>query len=119
MITLTLGGDTITVRSPALGNKAVTRRNRIKKESRGGTRIVYAHPQWPKETEFDFSFDTLTVVEANDLRGFIARTLGKQVTLLDYENKTYVGIIISPDIEIAQDGRTCDYSANFKFLVIP
>ena len=118
MITLTYNASVITIRSPSLGNKDIARKERIKKETIGGERIIFAASEWPQSREIQFEFNTLSQVEAIALVNFIKFTLGKVVMLLDFEGRTHSGVIITPDIEVSQD-RNCSYNTSFNFLVIP
>lgn len=119
MITLTSATSTLEIRNPRLGNKDVATRNRISKRSKGGDTILFVHPQWPRQRELSLEFDTLTLEEVTALRDFVKGSLGLSVTLIDHEEREWVGIISSPDLEIKEDRDDCDYSTSLTFLVIP
>jgi len=95
---------TVTLRGPELDNKDRLRFQRINRETRGGTLVVFADPIWPKVQQLTLEFVGLEEDEAQSLLSFIAATLGKEVGLRDWENRHWAGVIVSPDEPIIRNG---------------
>ena len=55
--------DSVTLRAPNLGNKDRLSFNRIVRETRGGTLIVFADPIWPKLETLVLSFSGLSATQ--------------------------------------------------------
>jgi hypothetical protein len=104
---LTSVTHTLTLRGPELGNRERMQFQRINRETRGGTLIVFADPIWPKNDHLVMDFVGLSETETNQVRSFIKTTLGKQVTLRDWEGRNWVGVIVSPNNPIVRDGALC------------
>jgi hypothetical protein len=98
---------TLTLRGAEFGNRERMHFQRINRETRGGTLIVFADPIWPKNDHLVMDFVGLTETETNQVRSFIKTTLGKQVTLRDWEGRNWVGVIVSPDNPVVRDGALC------------
>jgi hypothetical protein len=98
---------TLTLRGAELGNRERMHFQRINRETRGGTLIVFADPIWPKNDHLVMDFVGLTETETNQVRSFVKTTLGKQVTLRDWEGRNWVGVIVSPDNPVVRDGALC------------
>jgi hypothetical protein len=106
--------ETLTLRTPNLGNIDRLAFNRIQRETRGGTLVIYADPMWPKIQTLVLSFSSLTSEEAQALLTFIEDHIGQEVGLIDWEHRFWRGIITTPDSPIVQD-RRCSYTASFEF----
>ena len=59
--------DTLVLRAPEFGNKDRLQFNRISRETRGGTLIVYADPMWPKTQTLVLTFSALKPAQAEAL----------------------------------------------------
>ncbi len=123
----TLGRDTLTLtypyisptttlelRSPEFGNKDRLAFNRINRETRGGTLIVFADPKWPKSQVLVLQVDHLKHSQVVELLEFLAESLGKEIGLLDWEGRQWRGIITTPDATVTHVGRH-DRSVAFDF----
>ena len=106
--------DTVTLRAPALGNKDRLSFNRVLRETRGGTLIVFADPMWPKIQTLVLNFVGLTQSEAQDLLTFMETYLGQEVGMIDWEQRYWTGIITVPDQPVTEDSRG-RFSASFEF----
>jgi len=95
---------TVALRGPELDNKDRLRFQRINRETRGGTLVVFADPIWPKVQQLILEFVGLEENEAQSLLSFITATLGKEVGLRDWENRHWAGVIVSPDEPIIRNG---------------
>lgn len=104
----------LTMRRPLFGNRDRLTNQRINRESRGGTLIVYADPQWPKVHTLVWEFSVLSEDSAQDYLNFLAATLGKEIRLVDHESRHWRGVLIQPDEPITRNKR-CDLSASLIF----
>jgi hypothetical protein len=75
---------------------------------------VFADPKWPKQKTLHIQIDALTEEQVSDLLTFVTLSLGKLITLIDWENRTWEGLIITPDLAITR-GRDCSHSVTFDF----
>lgn len=106
--------DSVTLRAPNLGNKDRLSFNRILRETRGGTLIVFADPIWPKIQTLVLTFSGLRSIQAQQLLAFLDRHLGDEVGLLDWEGRAWKGIIATPTDPVVQDSRD-SFSASLEF----
>src|SRR6267142_4313017 len=116
MITLSKTGfPSITIRSPEFGNTEKLEIGRINRKTRGGDLKIFRRDIWPVTNIFSYQFVALQRSEALGLLNFIQTTNGTLVTLLDYEQRSWNGFIINPDIPISEVGPNCQYTAGFDF----
>ena len=108
--------ETINLRGPDLGNRNRLEFQRIKRETRGGTLIVWADPMWPKNERLVLSFSGLLEAEGQDLLDFIYLTLGKEIGLTDWENNTWKVVTMTPSDSLVRNGR-CNLSINLEFEI--
>jgi hypothetical protein len=106
--------DSVTLRNPELGNKDRLKFNRINRETRGGTLIVFADPMWPKVESLVLRFAGLKKAQADALLTFMQNHLGEEVGLLDWEQRYWRGVIVNPNDPVVEDSRG-SYSASFEF----
>jgi hypothetical protein len=104
----------VSLRAPNLGNKDRLTFNRVLRETRGGTLLVFADPIWPKIERLVLNFSGLWQNEAQDLLAFFANYLGLEVGLLDWEQRYWTGIILTPEHPVIEDSFN-RYSASFEF----
>lgn len=116
MVTLTKGSLSISLRNPELGNTESLDIRRINRKTRGGDLRVYRDPQWPKCRTLQVKFQYLSQVDLDRLLDFFHRTTGEIVTYVDYEGRTWSGIITTPTDEVSQQGR-CNFAAQFSLQV--
>lgn len=105
---------TLSLRNPAFGNKDRLNFNRINRETRGGTLIVFADPKWPKTQTLVVQIDALTRNQIVDLLAFISISLGKEIGLLDWEGRQWRGVIVTPDAQVTHVSKH-DRSVTFEF----
>ena len=106
--------DSVTLRAPELGNKDRLSFNRVIRETRGGTLIVFADPIWPKIQTLALSFTGLRRSEAQDLLDFFDAYLGLEIGMIDWEQRYWVGVITTPEEPIIEDVFN-SYSVKFEF----
>lgn len=106
--------DSVTLRAPNLGNKDRLSFNRVLRETRGGTLVVYADPIWPKLETLVLTFSGLNSAQARQLLAFMDAHLGEEVGLMDWEGRYWKGVIMTPAEPIVQDGKD-SFSASMEF----
>jgi len=95
----------IHLRGPELDNTDRLSFHRVNRESRGGTLILYADPIWPKIAHLGFQFNGLNEAESQEFLDFCLLTLGKEIGFIDWENREWRGVIVSPQEPIVRDKR--------------
>jgi hypothetical protein len=105
--------DSVTLRAPDLGNKDRLNFNRINRETRGGTLIVFADPIWPKTQTLVLSFSALKQAEGQDLLSFLENHVGQEIGLMDWESRYWQGVVLKNDplVEDSPDR----FSIGFEF----
>jgi len=106
--------DSVALKTPNLGNKDRLAFNRVLRETRGGTLIVFADPIWPKIQTLVLTFSGLLRVEAYELQTFISDHLGQEIGLIDWEHRYWRGVITSPSEPLVED-RFDSFTASFDF----
>jgi hypothetical protein len=106
--------DSVTLRAPNLGNKDRLSFNRILRETRGGTLIVFADPIWPKIQTLVLTFSGLRSIQVQQLLAFLETHLGEEIGLLDWEGRIWKGIVTTPEEPVVQDGKD-SFSASLEF----
>jgi len=105
---------TVVLRNPEFSNKDNLNFNRINRQTRGGTLVVYADANWPKTQTFQVEVQGLKAAQVADLLVFFGVSLGKEVGLLDHENRQWKGIIMDPDTPVNHVARS-DRTVSFTF----
>jgi hypothetical protein len=93
------------LRGPDFGNRNRLEFQRINRETRGGTLIIWADPIWPKNERLVLNFAGLTEAEGQSALDFIALSLGKEIGFTDWEGNTVHGVIMTPSEPLVRDGR--------------
>jgi hypothetical protein len=106
--------DSVTLRAPNFGNKDRLGFNRVLRETRGGTLIVFADPIWPKIQTLVLNFSGLTSDQTQQLLAFLDAHLGEEVGVYDWEHRYWTGVITTPTEPVVQDGHD-RFSASFEF----
>jgi hypothetical protein len=110
--------DTVELRAPNLDNRERLAFTRINRETRGGRLVVFADPTWPQVHTLVLSFTGLKKTEVDALQDFLKNHLGKEVGLIDWEGRQWVGIITTPSDSAVQDsGGSCgrSWTASLEF----
>lgn len=105
MFTLTSSSATITLPNPEFGNSESVKYRKIQRETRGKTLIIGGTIGYKRIQRLSFSFTYLKDVQAQALLTFVKANVGKLVDLVDFEDNSYNGFIVTPDIAIIQSGR--------------
>jgi hypothetical protein len=106
--------DTLVLRNPEFGNKDRLQFNRISRETRGGTLIVYADPMWPKTETLVLTFSALTPAQAEALLEFMLNHIGLEIGLWDWEGHRWVGVITNPNDPVVEDSKY-SFTAGLEF----
>ena len=106
--------DSVTLRTPNFGNKDRLGFNRVLRETRGGTLIVFADPIWPKIQTLVLSFSGLAQRTSPAVARLPGAHLGEEVGLFDWEHRYWTGVITAPTEPVVQDGKD-SFSASFEF----
>jgi hypothetical protein len=107
---------TIDLRGPDLGNRNRLEFQRIKRETRGGTLVVWADPMWPKNERMVLSFSGLSESEGQNLLSFLSTTLGQEIGLIDWEGNTWRVVAMTPAEPLVRNSR-CNLSINQDFEI--
>ena len=105
--------DSVALRAPNLGNKDRLSFNRVLRETRGGTLIVFADPMWPKIQTLVLSFSGLRNVRPWICSDFLETYLGEEIGLLDWEHRYWKGDRHARSS--GGPGRQNSFSASFEF----
>jgi hypothetical protein len=107
MITLTYGTRTLELHGPTFGNKESLESRRIYRKTRGGDLDVYRDDDWPETTilDYDFNIPTCGEDQVYQIIDFLKASLGQEVTLEDYEGRTWNVIILTPAEELIESAR--------------
>lgn len=96
--------DTLALRNPEFGNRVAYNANRINRKSRRGTKRVFREETWPDFQTLKFDISLLSDSDMIDFTTFAMAHLGEEIGLLDAENRTWRGVLTTPDFEITQIG---------------
>jgi hypothetical protein len=88
--------------------------NRINRETRGGTLLVFADPMWPKMQSMVLTFSGLEYATVQAYLTFIKNHLGLEVGFVDWEGFYWKGIVVDPIQPTVQDGKD-RYTITFEF----
>jgi len=106
--------DSVTLRAPNLGNKDRLGFQRINRETRGGTLVVFADPTWPKTQTLALTFSGMTQSEAQDYLDFISDHFGEEIGLIDWESRYWRGVVMTPSDPVTEDSANY-FSFSFEF----
>lgn len=105
MVTLSVGGFTITLRDPDFDNVERFEISRVNMKNRGGDLIIYRDPTWPTTKILDMKFSFLSEDQTRNLLYFLDVALGQIISLTDHEGRMWTGVITTPTGDVMQPGR--------------
>lgn len=117
-VDLTYSSTTITLPAPQFDNVTEINLTRINRETRDKTLKVFSDSLWPEVERFEWTFIGLSLTQRDNLIAFIKLTLGKPITVVDHETRTWTCIIIHPTVPFAQVGPGCQYTAQLQLEVV-
>ncbi|MEN6367685.1 MAG: hypothetical protein ABFC88_12815 [Thermoguttaceae bacterium] len=106
--------DFVQLRPPEFGNKDRLTMNRISRETRGGSLIVFADAMWPKLQTMVLTIKGLSYAQVQAYLAFVENHLGVDVGFLDWEGFYWKGTIMNPNEPTVQDGKD-SYTISFEF----
>ena len=106
--------DSVTLRAPEFGNKDRLAFNRVNRETRGGTLIVFADPIWPKIQTLVLTFTALRKPEVEALQEFLDDYVGQELGMIDWEKRFWRGIVVSPGVDVIEDSFN-SYTVSSEF----
>lgn len=115
-VTFDDGSTTITLRAPNSANREEINTTRIYRTTANGDLIVFADADWPKTYRHTLEFSALSEEKANEFYDFLAGSVGLLVTYTDYDSQEWEGIIMTPDAEFFQTGKSdCSFGTSIQF----
>ena len=87
----------MTLRTPNFGDRDRNKYNRINRESRGGSLVVFRDPKWPKQRTLLLDFSGILDSEVDNILSFFQNTLGLPIGFRDWQNRVWRGIITNPN----------------------
>ncbi len=105
---------TLVLRNPQFGNIDRLSFDRINRETRGGTLIMFVDPKWPKQQVMNVTITALKRSQKDALLAFFNTSIGQDIGYLDHENRLWRGIILTPEAIITNNDRG-GYTVTFEF----
>ena len=108
MLTLTLGQLSIVLPSPDFGDKESVNYRKVINKSRGNELIIspkMGYQYLNAITTYSYSVSFINELLKQQLLTFLASTVGQVINIVDYNDATYNGIILTTSAEITQPGR--------------
>lgn len=103
---------TVTLPNPLFENSEVLNQKRIVRRTRGLTSKIFRDPLWDEHTTLYYICQACTLTQRNDFLTFVTASYSKEVKLIDYEVRTWKGILIPA--EITEQHRSCGYVIQFE-----
>ncbi|MEE9548757.1 MAG: hypothetical protein V3V68_05320, partial [Nitrosomonadaceae bacterium] len=104
-VILERGANVLTLNLPELGNRDRLDFTRVNRESRGGVLYIFSDPDWPKTENMQLDFLGCTEAEMQNILTFIKNTLGHEIIVHDWENRSWYGFITNPDTPVVRDNK--------------
>lgn len=116
-IVLRSGNLKVVLRCPEYGDTQKLDQLRISRFTRGNELKVYRDGIWTEQEFLRFQFTNLSTQDKLNLINFFRLTVGQDIYLKDYKKRTWVGTILTPNVDFVQDWETkCErYSTEFEF----
>lgn len=105
-VTLTYQDMELKLRRPTFGNLEKLNYSKVNRRTRGNALELYRDSTWPKFKRLSFDFENLTQAKAKEAQYFIRRSLGKDISIVDFQGLGWVGFIVTPEAEIVQQTRS-------------
>ena len=103
--TLIFNNLSLLLPSPDFNNDQKIEITRIHAKTRGGDIITYKDPDWPKTETRSMKFSFCSQDQVDQWKIFATESLGQDVTMIDFEGQTVIGLILNPETSISQPGR--------------
>lgn len=96
---------TVSLRAPEMDNRDRNAYSRVSRETRGGSLVIFADPNWPKVRTMAATIVGLELADVNAYQTFLLSTLGQEIGITDWEGREWAGVITNPNDQVTQDGR--------------
>lgn len=108
----------ISIRNPGLGNSESLEIFRTVNISRSRNRSIFRDSDWPKNQVLNIVSSENTQAESVTFLAFLSATLGEKIRLIDWENRSWIGIILNPDNAVKDLGGNvpCRFQFDIEFL---
>lgn len=93
---------TVTLPNPEFNDIRLYAKQRVFRETQGGTLHSYSDAAWPTTETLKYRFTWLTETQRDDLFAFFEANLGKVITLVDYLGVSQDGILTN----LSEDSAT-------------
>ena len=120
MITLSYDTLEVEIRNPVFGNTDYIEKPAVIQKSRGLSTIYYNSSIKQIVYRLSLTFTDLTDTERGNLMSFFYNTLGQEITMVDHLDRTWTGVLLSPNNEFVNTGRKNDvycktHNVSFEF----
>ena len=106
--------NTLTLENPDFGNTDTLSFTRIDRNTRGGDRKIFSDPKWASWERLEGIVTDLCEVDADTIIAFLQASLGKEIGLLDWEGRTWSGIVVAPETEVTNDVGGFSFKLTFE-----
>jgi hypothetical protein len=96
---------TLEVRNPIFDDNHQLEFRKINRKTRGGTLKIFRDSIWPESERLIWSFDNLTEAKKKEILAFLELSIGKEIGILDFYNRQWRGIILTPTTQIGNEDR--------------
>lgn len=93
---------TLVMKNPAFGNSDTITFTKIDRTLRGGERIFFSDSKWGETQVFELLLERVCDPAFDQLLNFLNESIGKEIGLLDWENRQWKGIILGPNTSITE-----------------
>jgi hypothetical protein len=104
---------TVTLPSPLFENSEKTEVKRIVRRTSGLASKVFRDTLWPDYTVLYYICQACTSTQRANYLSLVSQSYGNIIKLLDYESRTWTGILIPA--EITEQHKNCGYVIQFEF----
>lgn len=105
-VTLMFQDLELQLRRPIFGNLDRMSYSKISRRLRGNKLEIHREASWPKFERITFDFEHLTQKKVQEAQYFFKRSLGKDISIIDFQGVSWVGFVTTPEIEIVQNKRS-------------
>lgn len=106
----------ITIPNSQLSNTETHQSNSIIRENRGQQPITFKDTTWPVNIIHRYTIRTMNEDERDDLINMLIATAGQEITIIDHDNYTWIGVIITAIPELVTMKDLCSYDIEFEFM---
>lgn len=108
--------DSVELRNPDNGNIQRILGEGIVRRTRGGDLKTYRDSNWPQSQVNVYNFTTITKTKKDELMTFMETYAGLEIGIIDHNDVSWTGVIISSPNEFVTTKDECSYDVSFEFL---